>query len=594
MVIKERPLKRHSEMDIKAIYDLAFADQLEPYPMFPVFTDYEILDRENDEQLLKKRIESRANTPFAQFISALNATSWIEQSHSRFHDQTNGICPYCQQALPDNFEEELAACFDDQYQRDCHLLKELRKSYVEKANEMTQVLSAVPNRVPDNVDTSIYYRLKADLDKTIRENIDQLDRKISDPSTSISLLKIADIIKQISEQVKVYNSVINEINSTINQKTKKQSECSRMLWELISFLEHDFIAAYKEEELQIQNKLSVLKKEGDELRGKQKDIEAQIRNLQNSSVNTIGAINNMNMLLKNSCYQGFMLRPKEGVQNTYEVIRPNGQIANSVSEGEKNFIAFLYFYHLVKDEISVQSGKIVVIDDPISSLDNSAMFLVTNLCKDLIDICENNSGMVAPNGKGDFITQLFVLTHNTYFHNALTHDYIDKFRYVSFFKVEKHNNISQIRISCKFNPSKPTDLMNENPVIDPYTLLWKEYSEAKDPHTLMNAMRRILDAYFIQNCGFKGADLVSQCISQNEDKFIQKNADGSNNYDGLIQAKTMLSYLQTGPLGFFDTVHYVDDGVDIKESKKSFEKIFTLMNHSQHYESMMRRVAPLE
>lgn len=48
MVIKERPLKRHSEMDIKAIYDLAFADQLEPYPMFPVFTDYEILDREND------------------------------------------------------------------------------------------------------------------------------------------------------------------------------------------------------------------------------------------------------------------------------------------------------------------------------------------------------------------------------------------------------------------------------------------------------------------------------------------------------------------------------------------------------------------
>ena len=40
---------------------------------------------------------------------------------------------------------------------------------------------------------------------------------------------------------------------------------------------------------------------------------------------------------------------KEGVKGTYEVIREDGRVADHLSEGERNFIAFLYFITLYEE-----------------------------------------------------------------------------------------------------------------------------------------------------------------------------------------------------------------------------------------------------
>lgn len=88
-------------------------------------------------------------------------------------------------------------------------------------------------------------------------------------------------------------------------------------------------------------------------------------------MNTEATIDSINVLLDNSGFEGFHLRAKDGVANTYEVIRPDGTVAEKLSEGERNFIAFLYYYHLVKGSLNSEAvkDKIVVIDDPVSSMD---------------------------------------------------------------------------------------------------------------------------------------------------------------------------------------------------------------------------------
>lgn len=53
----------------------------------------------------------------------------------------------------------------------------------------------------------------------------------------------------------------------------------------------------------------------------------------------------------------------------------------------------------------------VIIDDPISSLDSNVLFIVSTLVKNLINDCRNNK-----NG----IQQIFNLTHNIYFHKEIT------------------------------------------------------------------------------------------------------------------------------------------------------------------------------
>ncbi|CAH0122830.1 hypothetical protein PAE9249_05442 [Paenibacillus sp. CECT 9249] len=86
----------------------------------------------------------------------------------------------------------------------------------------------------------------------------------------------------------------------------------------------------------------------------------------------------------------------------------------TLSEGEKTFVTFLYFMHLLNGSNNrdlITENKVVVIDDPISSLDSNVLFIVSNLILKLIDDIRNNQNN---------IVQLFVLTHNVYFHKEVT------------------------------------------------------------------------------------------------------------------------------------------------------------------------------
>jgi wobble nucleotide-excising tRNase len=67
--------------------------------------------------------------------------------------------------------------------------------------------------------------------------------------------------------------------------------------------------------------------------------------------------------------------------------RYNGEDAFlTLSEGERNFIVFLYFYHLIKGSFSkndIENDMVVVIDDPVSSLDNDILFIISTLIRNL-------------------------------------------------------------------------------------------------------------------------------------------------------------------------------------------------------------------
>lgn len=91
----------------------------------------------------------------------------------------------------------------------------------------------------------------------------------------------------------------------------------------------------------------------------------------------------------------------------YELVREeNGsiEIAKDLSEGERNFIAFLYFYHTVMGSQSDDGrvdDKIVVIDDPVSSMDQQTLFYVSALTREMIAVCYNNFEMDEEKGADD-------------------------------------------------------------------------------------------------------------------------------------------------------------------------------------------------
>lgn len=50
----------------------------------------------------------------------------------------------------------------------------------------------------------------------------------------------------------------------------------------------------------------------------------------------------------------------------------------------------------------------------------------------------------------------------------------------------------------------------------------------------------------------------------------------------------MLAYIHSNSsVGVIDGIYYVDDAIDIQQSKETFKLIFDLMNQNQYFEMMM-------
>jgi wobble nucleotide-excising tRNase len=298
--------------------------------------------------------------------------------------------------------------------------------------------------------------------------------------------------------------------------------------------------------------------------------------------------------LKDSGFEGFTLHEKEGVKGTYEVIREDGRVADHLSEGERNFIAFLYFYHVVRGSQSeTDSGKdkIVVIDDPVSSMDSSALFIVSALVREMIGVCSNNvSGdALRDNGteyEGKYIQQLFILTHNAFFHREITYNQVSHYRYVSFFKVNKKNNISSVEKCVKEAIKVSEKDRNYNPVQNSYNALWREYETLDSPIPLMNVIRRILEYYFIQLCAVDNNVLSTTVLDAVKKKITDDAAGGVPDYTKYHLAQAMLSYINRSD-AFNDGMHFVDESIDCDQYRDVFRTIFEVMGHGQHFKRMI-------
>ena len=78
------------------------------------------------------------------------------------------------------------------------------------------------------------------------------------------------------------------------------------------------------------------------------------------------------------------------------VIMRSGKVVKNLSEGEKTAIAFIYFTIHLKDLDFDISNGIVVVDDPISSLDSNSLFQAFSFLKNAVKDAR----------------QVFILTHN--------------------------------------------------------------------------------------------------------------------------------------------------------------------------------------
>lgn len=596
----------HDFAELKSLYDIAFSLDSRPYHAFSKIDGAPIYDALPGRELLSKAIVSSSGSSFAQFIKALNATDWVRHGHNHYAPHASGKCPYCQQTLPVGFENEIAACFDAQYQQNIAHLHEFEAAYRSESAAIIRTLTANKQDVLPTVDLSEYNSQLTLLDSRFKINLQLIEGKIREPASVVILEDVDSILHGLERIIDEINQQITANNSIVNDKRKKQEQCKREVWEMIAFLLKEQISNYKSKLSTFDGEIKLLDESIKKAREDWRRVMSEIQELNKHGVNTEEAITSINNLLRDSGFQGFELKPKSGVRDTYEVMRPNGTVATRLSEGERNFIAFLYFYQLVRGNGLVGSSttfgslegtpegadtrdKIVVIDDPVSSMDSNALFIVSSLVRGMIGVCYNNTEYRNTEVKGDYIKQIFIMTHNAYFHNEITYKEVPHFRSTSFFVIRKVNNRSTI-VPCVRLSSVPGEEENYNPVQNSYAAMWDElkrlYKEDRAAIAIKNVSRRIIDQYFLQLCGFNGEDIRKAVLEKNKQMFVDEAVDGRPNYEKYHLAAALLHYVSS-PSGIGDELYLDDEGIDSETHRTVFRLIFEAMHQEQHYNMMM-------
>ena len=595
-----RHLDKAAQMDIPDIkrqYEAIYGTSAQTYREFQTIADTGVLDAVDGSEILGVVIANAEQTEFAQFLERIDATVWMRQAHEKFHGKSEGRCPYCYRELEPDFEQTFIKSFDDQYERNLEKLNAFLVAYRNCANTLFMSIRKLPDEVYPEVNEKAYREKLEILKAAISGNLDLIKEKLAEPAKTVVLTSTKPILDEVSEMIDAINKMIRTNNQAYGTRTKVIPDLRESLFCHMAYeLQRDFKTHDQGRKL-ILDDIDKHKKTIEEQTKQIDALKEKLRGRRSSTKDTTVAMKNINTMLRDANFQGFEMRPHkddsqpaDGRPINYEVVRTStGKVAVDLSEGEKNFIAFLYFLQKVFGNETDQEDtreKIVVIDDPVSNMDSGTLFIVGDQIRKMVEVCRNNADNRNAQVKGNFIKQIFILTHNAYFHREVTYPHADRYEFVSFFLVRKIDNKSSVRLCDKQDPDEPTARINVNPVKNSYAALWEEYKEVSTPVPLMNAMRRILEYYFLQLCGYEGNKLREVILEENKDVFTHDEYGNEDNtkYD---MASTMLSYIDATSYSVNDGLHYVDDGMDEELYRKTFWMIFKYMKQEQHYNMMM-------
>ncbi|RMM44290.1 hypothetical protein ALQ78_02974 [Pseudomonas syringae pv. aptata] len=504
------------------------------------------------DSIFEKIIVGSQEGSVAQFIGKLGNTDWVKVG-LEYLDPTEETslqsCPFCQEkTITQQLVKSINDVFDEAYELDMATLGRLKNQYELCASKVNlQDITSLP--VCDKELEDSWTIATESLKATFRENILQITNKTKTPSTPITLKSSRAAIASINEIIATLNNYIATHNDKLSNKKRTIDNIKARFWSLMRWEYAQTLSSYAESLKDLETESSSASKAVDDIEMAVKSSTANISSLRKQTVNIDESIQSINEALLEIGIDGFTVL-KHG-ENLYRIAR-SGEKKNafhSLSEGEKTVISFLYFVELCKGQknaSAVPLDKIVVIDDPISSLSHIYVFNIGQLIK---RIFINSSTY----------KQVFVLTHSLYFFYELTltnKEQRDEKQHL--FRVVKNGAGSSI------TPMRYEEIQND------YQSYW---SIVKDPATppalIANCMRNIIE-YFFNFVQKKDFNNVFQIPALSSDRF-----------------KTFYRYMnrESHSLGqnIFDIKEF-----DHQVFKDGLKIIFSECGYLEHYNAMTK------
>jgi len=463
--------------DLKKEAESIQGEKAQSYTALPIFADT-FFPMESDE-ILKLEIVGNKNSSIAKLIQKLDNADWVNSGipyMNTLQTSSDNSCPFCQSStVTTSLADSIKEYFDESFSHSISTLKTLRLNYARAIELLPTTLVYIESSFlqPMRQEFEAKY---GQLQTVLNSNILVIDKKIKSPSQEVSLVKTNDLIVGINNIINAANKEIEVHNDKI---VNKQTELNRIKFEFwkIARKEYDqtitpYLSHVKEVNEALQKSNNALK---DEI-SKISKLIADTAELQKDTVNVSAAIDTINKRLSDLGIDSFKIVKHTGT--LYRISR-NGDDAgdfHSLSEGEKTVISFVYFVELCKGKRSATdtaTKKIVVIDDPISSLSHIYVFNIGRMIKK--DLCESA-----------VFDQVFIFTHSLYFFYEMT-DTVHK---------RRKETQKLFRLVKNLQGSKIVEMSYEEIQSD-YQSYWAIIKDESQPSALIaNCMRNIVEYFF--------------------------------------------------------------------------------------------------
>lgn len=521
------------------------------------------------ETLFSKQIVGNENSTVSQLIQELGNSDWIKEGLQYLPEEEiheNVTCPFCQEkTISNSLIESIKNYFDASYEADINSLQSFLEDY-------TQAIQSIPNKsfFEANPKLEAYkkdFEIKYTVfTKVIEDNKKLIEDKIKTPSVSVTLKSSTKALEEINEVIQKINELVAEHNKNIDQKDTVKAQIKNTFWEIMRWDYDQTISSINADKTTSKIKTNALESI---LKDNSAKIYAQntiIAEQQKHTVNIEEAITNINNGLIDLGITDFKIQKYS--DNFYKVVRgeKHEKVFRSLSEGEKMIISFLYFVELCrgkKEATETGKKKIIVIDDPISSLSHNYVFNIGRLIKsEFFGKKQNKKDAIS----GEKIVewnykyeQVFILTHSLYFFYEITETKHNERK-----ETQKLFRLSKNEKGSFFSSMSYEEIQND---YQAYWFIVKD--ESQHPALIANCMRNIIEYFF---------NFVEKKDLNNF--FLQKPLNN-------IRFQAFYRYInrESHSLGqnIFDFKEF-----NYQDFKDAFSELFKIAGYEAHYKKMIK------
>lgn len=445
------------------------------YPLLSELPNLPI--KEEDIGLLKKVIVGNQESTISEVMDEFANAAWV-RTGIQYIDKEGHRCPFChQETITEDFLKELKNYFDESYEHDIQALQLLEQTLNDTLARVAPDTSFEDNPViaPLREKYLIAFQdFKASLTATlatVRLKIERPNIEQEFSCCQAEVDAVNAIIKEASKQITVFNARVAKLPE-VKESIKEE------FWK---FQRREYDATLSAYDAAVK----MHKKDTTDNNKKKEDVEKQreqqrsiIAANQKDVVNIDEAITHINNNLQSIGITDFHIVKCEE-ENAYRISRAEEgeeRVFNTLSEGEKMLISFLYFIETCtgrKAADEPEKKKIIVIDDPISSLSHIHIFNVGRLILNTFIVDQP-------------FEQVFILTHSLYFfYEVVDANHKRRKQQQKLFRISKNADGSEL------------EEMHYHELHNDYETYWSIINDPNQhPALIANCMRNVLDYYF--------------------------------------------------------------------------------------------------